>query len=75
MSLVIIARNNSIQSELEHSMQSQKTLVENQNKVLEEKIDVEASLSDSEQEALPTRHNMQIMRRLFHMGNGFLHFA
>lgn len=37
------------------------------DKILEEKIDV----SDSGKETLSTRHNMQIMRRLFHMANGF----
>ena len=34
-------------------------------KILEEDIKV------SEDKELPTRHNMQIMRRLFHMANGF----
>jgi dolichol kinase len=42
-----------------------------QETVLEETIDIEASSNEAEKDALPTRHNMQIMRRLFHMGNGF----
>ena len=41
------------------------------NSILEEKIEVaETADKESQNENLSTRHNMQIMRRLFHMANG-----
>ena len=56
MSLVIIARNNSIQSELEQSMQSQKTLVENQRTLVENQNKVlEATVAERTQE-LSAKH-------------------